>query len=289
MGNQVYANGREIACKAGGNQVIAAFPDVCLSPPSPPAGPVPIPYPVSSSSADTSGGSKTVTISGQEVMLKDQSYYTKCTGDEAATKSLGQGAVNHALSGKVYFVSWSMDVRFEGENVVRHLDMTTSNHASPMPNEAASIPGFEEMDPSVKRKCEKVYDKYQLHDHEHSPCNYTETGKQSHHPAMNACFSVKGDRSKPYGNLKYDTGDAPAICLETRGDSDTPHKKINGAQLDWAADLEGPPKLSEVRAAGKEHLKKGGLTESEAECIMKVVDAYMEKKGITEKSVLRAP
>ena len=31
-----------------------------------------------------------------------------------------------------------MDVKFEGENVVRHLDMTTNNHASPMAN--GSVP-----------------------------------------------------------------------------------------------------------------------------------------------------
>lgn len=288
MAGEVYANSREISCKAGANQVIAAFPDVCLSPPSPPAGPVPIPYPVSSNSADTAGGSKTVMIAGQEVMLKDQSYYKKCTGDEAATKSLGQGVINHSLTGKVYFVSWSMDVQFEGENVVRHLDMTTSNHASPMPNEAAAIPGFENMDPSVKRDCEKVYEKYQLHPHGDSPCNYEKTGKQSHHPAMNACF--ESSRGTPYGKLKYNTDDAPAICLDTRGDSDTPHKEVNRAQRAWAKDLEGPPKLSEVRAAGKDQLvEQGGLTEKEAECVMKVVDDYMKKKGITEKSALRKP
>jgi len=32
--------------------------------------------------------------------------------------------------GKVYFTMWSMDVKFEGENVVRNMDMTTHNHGS---------------------------------------------------------------------------------------------------------------------------------------------------------------
>lgn len=32
MGCEVYANGDEIACKAGDGKVIAAFPDVCLTP-----------------------------------------------------------------------------------------------------------------------------------------------------------------------------------------------------------------------------------------------------------------
>ena len=75
MGCDVYANGDEIACKAGGNKVIAAFPDVCLSPPSPPAGPIPVPYPDTSFSKDMQNGSKTVKIKGKEVMLKDQSFY----------------------------------------------------------------------------------------------------------------------------------------------------------------------------------------------------------------------
>jgi hypothetical protein len=289
MGGEVYANGREVSCKAGSNNVIAAFPDVCLSPPSPPAGPIPIPYPVSSSSSDASDGSTSVTVGGQEVMLKDKSYYKKCTGDEAATKTLGQGVVNASLSGKVYFVSWSMDVLFEGENVVRHLDMTTSNHASPMPNEALTIPGIENMDPEVLRDCDKVYAKYKLRRHGSSKsCTDTvgKAGYQSHHPAQNACFEAS--RGVPFVS-GYNTLDAPAICLETAG-PDSPHKLVNAAQRDWAKGRTTPPKLSEVRAAGKDQLvKKGGLTESEAECIMKVVDEYMKASAITETSKLRLP
>src|SRR6185369_4615354 len=93
------ANGRELAAKVGGGNVIAAFPDVCLSPPSPPAGPIPIPYPVASQDSDTTGGSKSVLIEGKEIMLKDSSSFKKCTGDEAATKSFGMSVVTHNLSG----------------------------------------------------------------------------------------------------------------------------------------------------------------------------------------------
>jgi hypothetical protein len=79
---------------------------------------------------DTSDGSKTVLIDGKEIMLKDSSSFKKSTGDEAATKSLGMGVVTHQITGKVYFTSWSMDVKIEGENAVRHLDMMTHNHMS---------------------------------------------------------------------------------------------------------------------------------------------------------------
>ena len=65
MGKKVYANGMEIAHKAGGNKVIAAFPDVCMSPPSPPAGPVPLPYPNTSNSGDLQSGSSSVKIGGK--------------------------------------------------------------------------------------------------------------------------------------------------------------------------------------------------------------------------------
>lgn len=130
MANQVYANSREVSCKAADGKSICAFPDVCLSPPSPPAGPIPIPYPNTGMASDMTEGSKTVKVSGKEIMLKDKSYFKKSTGDEAATKSLGMGVVTHQIQGKVYFKSWSMDVKFEGENVVRHLDLTTHNHAS---------------------------------------------------------------------------------------------------------------------------------------------------------------
>jgi len=143
LGNEVFANGNEIACKSGDGKVIAALPDVCLSPPSPPAGPIPVPYPDTSFSKDMKNGSKTVKIDSKEVMLKDKSFYkTSPLGNEAATKSLGAGVVSHVITGKTYFVAWSMDVKFEGKNVDRHIDLTTSNHASPM-GDTPTIPNAE--------------------------------------------------------------------------------------------------------------------------------------------------
>jgi hypothetical protein len=140
----VFANGNAVACKAGNDKVIAAFPDVCLSPPSPPAGPIPVPYPDSSFSKDMKNGSKSVKVKRKEAMLKDKSFYKSSPlGDEAATKSFGSGVISHVITGKTYFVAWSMDVKFEGKNVDRHLDLTTSNHACPMANEQLTLPGME--------------------------------------------------------------------------------------------------------------------------------------------------
>ncbi|BAP55292.1 hypothetical protein THII_0995 [Thioploca ingrica] len=132
MSNDVFANGREISCKEADGKSICAFPDVCFTPPQTPATPpgVPIPYPNTAFAKDTTKGSKTVKISGKEVMLKNKSYFKKSTGDEAGNAPK-KGVVTSKITGKVYFTSWSPDVKFEGKNVVRHLDLTTHNHASP--------------------------------------------------------------------------------------------------------------------------------------------------------------
>ena len=144
MGTGVFANGNSIACKAGDGKAIAGFPDVCLSPPSPPAGPVPVPYPNTSFSKDTKNGSKTVKIKNKETMLKNKSFYkTSPLGDEAATRSFGASVITHVITGKTYFNAWSMDVKFEGQNVDRHIDLTTSNHAS-YPGSSAPTPEQEE-------------------------------------------------------------------------------------------------------------------------------------------------
>jgi hypothetical protein len=132
MSHNVFANTWQVAGKAGMNKSIARFPDVCLSPPGPPAGPLPIPYPDTSFSSDLKEGSQTVKIGGQPAALAQQSYYKPpALGNEAATRSFGASVVTHQITGKTYFQAWSMDVKFEGKNVCRHIDITTSNHNSP--------------------------------------------------------------------------------------------------------------------------------------------------------------
>jgi 5-methylcytosine-specific restriction endonuclease McrA len=135
MSNQVYANNMEVSCKSAAGKSICAFPDVCFTPPQTPATPpgVPIPYPNTGMASDTTSGSTSVKISGKEVMLKNKSYFKKSMGDEAGCAPK-KGVMTSKNMGKVYFKAWSMDVKAEGENVVRHLDITTHNHASDGPN-----------------------------------------------------------------------------------------------------------------------------------------------------------
>ena len=85
MANDVFANGREISCKAADGKAVCAFPDVCFTPPQTPATPpgVPIPYPNTGMATDATQGTKNVKISGKEVMLKNKSYFKQSVGDEA--------------------------------------------------------------------------------------------------------------------------------------------------------------------------------------------------------------
>ena len=153
MSNEVYANGREVSCKAAAGKAAAAFPDTCFTPPQTPATPpgVPIPYPNTGMASDTTDGSKTVQISGQEVMLKDQSCFKKSSGDEAGSAPK-KGVITSKNMGKVYFSAWSMDVKFEGQNVVRHLDLTTHNHAS-MPGNTPTWPYVDSAASGSSSKC----------------------------------------------------------------------------------------------------------------------------------------
>lgn len=179
MSNQVFANGMEVSCKQAAGKSICSFPDVCFTPPQTPATPpgVPIPYPNTGMASDTTEGSTTVKISGQEVMLKNKSHFKKSTGDEAGSAPK-KGLINSKISGKVYFVAWSMDVKAEGENVVRHLDMTTHNHGSnandattwPYLDAAAMGPGGD-CEGDVEREKEKCKDCKPYKEDGKDPCD----------------------------------------------------------------------------------------------------------------------
>ncbi len=163
MANKVFANGRELACKAGSGKTICAFPDVCFTPPENPATPpgVPIPYPNTGFASDTTKGSKHVKISGKEIMLKNKSYFKTSVGDEAGCAAK-KGVITSKNKGKVYFQAWSMDVKFEGQNVDRHLDLTTNNHAS-MPGDTPPWPFTDSTAIGSNEPCKKEKKKVRKH------------------------------------------------------------------------------------------------------------------------------
>jgi Domain of unknown function (DUF4150)/GHH signature containing HNH/Endo VII superfamily nuclease toxin 2 len=201
MSNQVYANNMEISCKSAAGKSICAFPDVCFTPPLTPATPpgVPIPYPNTGMASDCTSGSTTVKISGNEVMLKNKSYFKKSTGDEAGSAPK-KGVVTSKNMGKVYFNAWSMDVMVEGENAVRMLDITTHNHGS-LPGNSPPWPYIDEANvPAIyKDKCGPEKDK------EKKACDGCDT-------ADKACNSPACQEARKCMLLPYGGSGSPNCC-----------------------------------------------------------------------------
>lgn len=124
MPAKVNVNMRTVV-HAGSNGIASAFPDVCKTPT--PGGPVPIPYPNISQSSDTSKGSSSVKMDGNPIMLKD-SEFKMSSGDEAG--SAGGNVVTNKIKGPAQFAMYSFDVKVEGKNVPRQLDIMMHNKAA---------------------------------------------------------------------------------------------------------------------------------------------------------------
>lgn len=124
MGKLTVIVNLRTAVHKGSNGVSFCFPDVCKTPT--PGGPVPIPYPNVAKSSDLMGGSATVKMDGNPVMVKGSNFMTS-TGDEAGS---ALGVVSNRIKGKAECVNYSFDVKVEGKNVCRLADPMTHNMGS---------------------------------------------------------------------------------------------------------------------------------------------------------------
>jgi hypothetical protein len=103
-------------------------------------------------------------------MLKDKSVFKTSTGNEAATKSFGMSVVTHQIQGEASFIAWSMDVKFEGENIPRHMDLMGHNEAC-QPTATPPWPFMESMAKGAGDPCEKDKDKEQTACKDYKPNN----------------------------------------------------------------------------------------------------------------------
>lgn len=122
----VGVNSLSVVHAASGGVTIA-FPDVCKTPT--PAGPVPIPYPNVAMSSDTAQPSKQVKCDGNPICLQDSNFAVS-TGDEAGSAT---GVASGKIKGKAEFVLYSFDVKVEGKNVARALDIMLHNDKNTPP------------------------------------------------------------------------------------------------------------------------------------------------------------
>jgi hypothetical protein len=316
----VYANGLEVACKAQSNKVIAAFPDVCFTPPENPATPpgVPVPYPSFGFDSDTDKGTSTVKIGGKTITQKNKSYYTKTTGTEAGCAAK-KGIITSKNTGKEYAQAWSNDVKADGEPVNRFTDISTNNHASSV----ANTPPWLKVAKANKgwtSTCDKLY-RERISTYDPNDCDTPDY--QSHHIIDNASFTRSGARDNKMSSYEgaaklgerawkvlknlfqsrsahpgknYHEGDPPCICLEDGQVDGMEHKKAHDKSRDLAkanakAQASGKWSYKEARAAGIQSVKEAAnLTEKEAKCIGYMLDAYYKNQlGCTNTTEVRAP
>ncbi len=213
----VFANGLEISGKAVSAKTIAAFPDVCFTPPENPATPpgVPVPYPSFGMADDTEQGTGTVFIGGKTVNIKNKSDLSKTSGTEAGCAAK-KGIITSKNTGKGYFNSWSGDVKFDGEPVIRMSDLATNNHASPVGN-APPWPHLAELNVAGV-DCAKVLADLNLHKHsdKKKACDHSSTGKESEHMLGNALMQNKrGSKTKSISGFGgYSANTAPCLCMD---------------------------------------------------------------------------
>lgn len=189
MSVTVFAESMGLFHKGSGGKGVAPA-DVCLSPPPPPAGPVPIPYINNLSAKDLTKGSKKVKIQGKPTALENASEVSTSIGNEAGTQ--GGGVVTHKTKGKGSFTLWSFVVKIEGKGVCCHGHMMFQNSACTPPNcvDASAITTMNKK-LTKKQKEEECDEEYC--DEKHRP---PITREQYDHVYGRACWECARDFKK---------------------------------------------------------------------------------------------
>jgi Domain of unknown function (DUF4150) len=224
----VYANGLEITGQATDGKTIAAMPDVCFTPPENPATPpgVPIPYPSFGMASDTEKGTGTVFISGKTVNIKNKSDESKTSGTEAGCAAK-KGVITSKNTGKKYFNSWSSDVKFEGEPVIRFSDLATHNHNSPPGN----TPPWPEINKAAVPGAVEATEKCLVGEYDEIAKECNRMGGEAHHIVPDKCFRIgtRDQATDPKTRVKNapTLNSGMAICLTPKA-----HDKIHQSEKD---------------------------------------------------------
>lgn len=126
MATTASVNGQTVVHETS-DGVLTTGPDICLTPVG--SSIVPVPYNNTAYSKDTTNGSTTVSVDGNQVMLKD-SVFSRSTGDEPG---VAKGVCSGTTGGVARFINYSFDVKIEGRNVCRRNDPMTSNNGNTPP------------------------------------------------------------------------------------------------------------------------------------------------------------
>ena len=121
MGVTINVNRLSLCHRDSGGISSATLPDVCKTPPVP----TPIPYPNVAFSKDLSNGTRTVFADGGNSIAHRSSEFSVSTGDEPGTAG---GVKSGTFTKEATWISFSPNVKFEGQSVCRLTDKMFHNH-----------------------------------------------------------------------------------------------------------------------------------------------------------------
>ncbi len=127
------------------------------------------------------------------------------------------GVVSHQIQGEANFVAWSMDVKFEGENVPRNLDLTLHNE---MCNPANTPPWayFDSMTPPELAKCATVKKNVEDKCGKHIRKNTYSTGRVNRTGAMkDMCDDKECTEASKCMLVEYGGSGSPNCCPGATG------------------------------------------------------------------------
>ena len=122
MPSHILVNGLGLTYKGTVGLSTATLPDVCKTPS--PGGPVPIPYPNFADQGSLDKGTKSVKAKGSMIAIKG-SEYSMSFGDEPGTVG---GVTSNTFKKETAWITYSFDVKMDGENACRHTDKKFHNH-----------------------------------------------------------------------------------------------------------------------------------------------------------------
>ncbi|WP_096087845.1 PAAR-like domain-containing protein [Agaribacterium haliotis] len=274
MANKVGANGQSIVTKKSKGTVMCG-PDVCKTQVGNAV--VPIPYPNIAQSSDLDKGTKSVKVGGAPACLSS-SNFKKSTGDQPG--KLG-GIISGQSKAMAEPIMYSFNVKMDGKNVVRNMDLFVSNSKNTPPGPVMQAPS----PPVILMDLESTA--------EGTKCEYC--GEESHAFAESFGNSV-GSGPKLRKNIIKKISDHPwysgprslqahhLICSEAMSDDDWPsiasrfgydiNHKNNGVMLPnsmaLACQLHAP-----LHRGNHDKGKASGL--SYPDKIKKDIDEFMKK------------
>ncbi|MCY1357105.1 GHH signature containing HNH/Endo VII superfamily nuclease toxin 2 [compost metagenome] len=275
MAHHVYANDNEIASKSADGKSSAAFPDTCFSPPTPPAGGVPIPYPNTCFARDISNGSRSV--------LKN------IVGGLAGSTGVGL-VVTGAMA------AWTLtDIIGTATEIAEALGPQGQEILADLMDLDSLKAKIEAKAAAYKKEPDKFLADLMELQAQRSPCirarkcmlvPYNNSKKPQVNKGEGCCPGQTGHHVIPDAAMKGNScysgeGKAPTICLEGtnqhHGSHGKAHDELNNILEDRNINIGDPISYENMRDHGIKAVQRASVGHCSEKCLRNQLDNYYEK------------